>query len=175
MVTSIAHGGCGLVLASTAAAHLRRPRLLARALAVHGVAPVWAWRVAPPAVVAVETAVAAALLGSALTPAPAASRRAGTAASVLFAVYAAYLGVVARGAPEGAAPSCGCGVGEAPVGTWTIARAVALAATAAAGGLHGEGAAVATRPVGQRVAVAGAAATVAVAAALVPTVASRPR
>lgn len=168
MVNTVASGACGLVLAASLLAHLRRPRLLARALAVHRVVPVGAWWPVAVAVVGAELATAPALLAAAVVAAPPLDQLAALAGAGLFAAFALYLGVVLRRAAPGAAVPCGCGLGETPVDKPAVARAAALAAVALVAAASSPGESLFARPAGEIAALAAAAAALALALALLP-------
>ena len=128
----VAVAACGLVLGASALAHLRRPRALARALAVHGVVPPAAWWPLTVAVVAVESVLACALLYVAVLPAGPLAGVGAAAAAALFLAFAVYLAAVLRRAAVGARAPCGCGLGDEPVTAMAVVRAGALAGLAGA-------------------------------------------
>lgn len=112
------------LLAVAGAGHLRRPRALVAQLRRHGamrrpmVVPVAAALIG--AEVAIPVALVAGLAGSVVL-----LRAAALIAAVVCLGFAGYLHVVARRHPEGV--PCGCGLGEAMAGPWTVLRALILA------------------------------------------------
>ncbi|MFT3971024.1 MAG: MauE/DoxX family redox-associated membrane protein [Micropruina sp.] len=112
------------LLAAAGAGHLRPTRALVVQLRGHGVLPRPV--VAPVAValigaeVAIPVALVAGLSGSVVL-----LRAAALTAAVVCLGFAGYLHLVARRHPEGV--PCGCGLGEAPAGPWTVLRALILA------------------------------------------------
>lgn len=112
------------LLAVAGAGHLRRPRALVAQLRRHGALPRSA--VVPAAVlligaeVAIPVAIVAGLSGSIVL-----LRAAALMAALVCLGFAGYLHVVAGRHPEGV--PCGCGLGEATAGPWTVLRALILA------------------------------------------------
>lgn len=112
------------LLAVAGVGHLRRSRALVVQLRGHGVLPRPA--ILPIAVlliaaeVAIPVALAAGLGGSVLL-----LRAGALAAAALCLGFAGYLHLVAQRHPEGV--PCGCGLGEAAAGPWTVLRALILA------------------------------------------------
>lgn len=116
------------VLVIALAERARRPRALPAAMRTHQVVPRRAVAAVAVTVTTAEAALAVALLAGLIRgagPSPLVL----TGAAALFACYGGYAWHVTasgRGGP------CGCGTGEAPMGSWVIGRAFALAATALA-------------------------------------------
>lgn len=161
-------GAVGLVLLTSAAAHVRAPGALQRGLRSHGVLRHRTHRPVALTLGPVEAVLGVAALLAALTgPPPAPALAASMPAAVLFLALAVYLARVLRGTAGQAVP-CACGLGEAPVSTTTVVRAGVLAGMAVAGGVTAAGWSV-TRAPGAEVFVAVAAAVVlALSAALLP-------
>lgn len=166
----VAAATCGLVLAASALAHLRRPRALARALAVHGVVPTSAWWPLAVVVVAVEVVLAAALLWAAAVPAGSLAWIAAASAGV-FLAFAGYLAAVLRRGDPGAGAPCGCGLGDEPVTPVVVVRAGALAVLAGVAAVGAPAEPLLVRPVGEQVVLAAAAAALAVVVARLPAIA----
>lgn len=164
---------CGLVLAVSAVAHLRNPRGLARALAVHGVVPLAAWWPAAVVVVVVETVLAAALVAAALLPAGPPTRPVAGAAAGVFLVFALYLTAVLRRGDAVARARCGCGLGDEPVSWVVVARAAALAVLAAVAAMLAPTEPLLARPLGERTMLAAAALVLAALVARLPALARR--
>ena len=162
---------CGLVLAASALAHLRRPHALARALAVHGIVPTAAWWPLAIVVVAVEVVLAAALLMVAAVPAGPPDRAVAAAAAGVFVTFAGYLAAVLhRGGAATRAP-CGCGLGDEPVTPGVVVRAGALAVLAGTGAVAAPVEALVARTAGEQVVLAAAAVALAVVLARLPAIA----
>src|SRR5206468_2499619 len=106
-------------LLAAGAAHARRPGELGAALAAHGVIR----RVRPVArvVTPVELALGAATVLALVAGVPRALTGLLTGQVLMFAGFAAYLGLVSRRGGRGLA--CGCGLPEVPVGPPAVARA----------------------------------------------------
>lgn len=162
MIAIVALAACALVLTASSIAHLRRPRTLARALAVHGIVPPFAWWPLTAAVVAVEVVLAVVLVAATLVATGALGRPAAGAAAVVFLAFAGYLGAVLRGATPGARIPCGCGLGDTVVTGAVLVRAVALAAVAIAAAVAAPAEPLLTRPAEQQVLLAVAAVALAV-------------
>jgi hypothetical protein len=174
MITTIAHGACALVLLASSVTHLRRPRLLAKALAAHDLLPARSWWPVTAAVIVLEIATAALLTRSALAGDPAASATAAAVAVPLFAAFALYLAAVLRRSPAGADAGCGCGLGDTRVTGWVVVRAAGLSAAAAVGGLAPATQRLLDRPLEQAVVLGCAAGTFAIVAALLPAARALP-
>lgn len=158
----------GLVLAAAGVAHLRDPRSLGDAVRLHRVLPT---RLVPPrALGLLELVVGLALVGSALTGAVTGGRVAGIAAALLLAAMTGYLArarVLQARSDAGDLP-CGCGIAEAPLGPWVVARGAGLTTAAALGALTASSWAIAQRPAAEVVVALAAGLTLALVLALLP-------
>ncbi|MGH3382237.1 MAG: MauE/DoxX family redox-associated membrane protein [Actinoallomurus sp.] len=140
MLAAVCAGTVALVLLAAFAGHLRAPRTLPAALAVHRTVPgplVW-----PVALVAVALeGVLGAYLGYAvLTGRPHTLTLAAGGGAIMLAGYAVYALAVLRTRPG---VPCGCSTGpsgDAPMTGWVVVRAAALA-VASLGAASGAGAA----------------------------------
>lgn len=129
---------CSLVLGAAALGHLRDPGALRRAVAAHGVLPDRSLRGARVLVLPVlEAGLALTLAVALLTGAPGLGRWTAAGALLLFAAFAAYLALVLRRTAGATALPCGCGLGEAPLTGWAVARAGVLTVLAGMASLAG--------------------------------------
>lgn len=128
-------GAVGVVLLGATTAHLVRPTTLPRALAAHRVLPLTApatRTLIAALMVAIQGLLGVLLVAAALGWGGAGvARGSALAAMVLGAAMAGYLILALRRNPAGEPIPCGCGVGEAPLSTASVLRAVLLAAMAA--------------------------------------------
>jgi hypothetical protein len=131
-LTPIAASVCAAVLMMSAIGHLRA-RTLRYELAAHGVFPVRLRRFVPGGVMTAEGLLAVVLTCSLVTGGPILRSALGFSA-VLFGCYLGYVLAVVFRAPE-QPTSCGCGVGEHPIGVATAGRAAGLAVLAVVGAL----------------------------------------
>ncbi len=112
------------LLAVAGVSHLRRPRALTAQLRGHGV--VREALLAPMAVVLIGAELVLPLAIAVGLGGPVALLRASSlVAAALCLAFAGYLHVVARRHPSGI--PCGCGLGEASAGPWTVLRSLLLA------------------------------------------------
>lgn len=162
---------CGLVLAAAALAHLRRPRALARAIAVHGIVPSPAWWPLAVAVVAVEAVAAAALLRTAAVPTGPTGWIAAGGSAVVFLAFAGYLAAVLRRGGAATRTPCGCGLGNEPVTPLAVARAGVLAVLAGAAAVTAPVEPLLGRTAGEQVVLVAAAATLAAVVGRLPALA----
>ncbi len=124
-------GALALVLLASGVVHLRRPQSLRLGLVAHGVlgrpATLAVSRLLGPTEVALAGLLVVGAVGGGWP-----ARVGGLAATVLASAFGAYLVVTARRAGEAPVP-CACGVGEAPVGPSSVARAAVMAVLGAVG------------------------------------------
>lgn len=125
-----------VVLVFSGAAHLRDRAALGVVMARHRVLPAGLRRLTSAALPVLQLALGLALLVTIGAGASGASFALGLGAAALFLAFALYLHRASR-APGAAGMPCGCGVGEAPLGVWVVARALLLAVLSGAGAIGG--------------------------------------
>ncbi|XVX21407.1 MauE/DoxX family redox-associated membrane protein [Actinomycetota bacterium] len=123
---------CALVLVASGLSHLRDLAVLRRGMREHGVLPESIHAPAAIALTAAELVLAAALAFGLVVGSSGVTRLAAAGAAALFAAFTAYL-LLALRRPGAAALPCACGLGDAPLGLWTVVRAALLAALAVIG------------------------------------------
>ena len=159
-------GACGLVLLAGGVAHARRPAATRASVAGHGVLPRAGTEVVGVALPAVEMVLGAMLLIAVAWGSEQVARGLGLGAAVLFAGFTAYL---LRALREGSAGMpCACGVGEAPLGPWTVMRAGLLALIATVGAAAPLGVPPGDRPAAQLIVLGCAAVALAVGVSVLP-------
>lgn len=165
---------CALVLLASGWAHARHPRALADGLAAHRLVPEGLRTPLARVLTGGELLLGVAGLFAAVTGMLPVAVVVATATALLFWAMTAYLLVARRSAPSGV--PCACGLGDAPLGPWVTARAIALALLATVVGASA-GLAVAAgasgwgfvgRPVDQVVILCCAALTLAIGLGLLP-------
>ncbi|GGK58134.1 MauE/DoxX family redox-associated membrane protein [Ornithinimicrobium pekingense] len=160
----------GLVLAVAGVGHVRAPAELRSGLHAHGVLPGATHRAVAlllgPAELALGLAV---LVVAAAGPVPGTALATGGAAAALLLALTAYLRrVLAVSRSAGRPVPCACGLGEAPVGPSTVARAAILTLMATVGGLTANGWSAPAAPLPEVLVVLAAALVLAVGTSLLP-------